>query len=342
MIRQNQIVKTVRKTIPAVVTITVSKYLPIYENPFKEDPFGFDEFFATPKKKRKVEMSGGSGFIVDKSGIIITNRHVVLDHKAEYVAVIDEKKKAKVKVLARDPINDIAIVKIENDKDLPVLKLGDSDKVNLGETVIATGNTLGTFQNTISVGVISGLSRRIEALDVIEKKTQNLKGLIQTDAAINPGNSGGPLTDINGKVIGINAAMVFGAENIGFAIPINAAKKGLDDLKKYGKIRQPFLGIRYIPICEEIKEKYKLSANHGILVIREQIPEGKAVIPNSPAHQAGIREADIILKIKDKKIDEKNTFEDILNECEVGENIILKILRKNKEIEIKTTLADKK
>lgn len=341
MAEKNQVVKIVKKAIPAVVSITVSKYLPAYENPFEDDPFGFDEFFSPSKKKKKVRISGGSGFIVDKSGIIITNRHVVIDPKAEYIAVINEKEKAKAKVLARDPINDIAIIKIEK-KNLPTLKLGNSDKLDLGETAVAIGNTLGSFQNTISLGVVSGLSRKIKAVDIIEKKTQNLRGLIQTDAAINPGNSGGPLVDINGKVIGVNAAMVFGAENVGFAIPINAAKKGLDDLKKYGKIRQPFLGIRYVPICKEIKEKYKLPTNNGVLVVREQVPEGKAIIKGSPADKAGIKEADIILKIKEKKISKKDTFEDLLNECEVGERIKLKILRGNKELELKTVLTDKK
>jgi serine protease Do len=342
MTEKNQIVKIVKKAIPAVVSITVSKYLPTYENPFKDDPFGFDEFFSPPKKKQKVRISGGSGFIVDKSGIIITNRHVVIDPKAEYVVVINEEEKAKAKVLARDPINDIAIVKIERKEDLPVLKLGNSDKLDLGETAVAIGNTLGTFQNTISLGVVSGLSRKIKAVDVIEKKTQNLRGLIQTDAAINPGNSGGPLVNIKGKVIGVNAAMVFGAENVGFAIPINAARKGLEDLKKYGKIRQPFLGIRYVPVYKEIKEKYNLPADHGILVVREQVPEGKAIIPGSPAEKAGIKEADIILKIKDKEINKKDSFEDLLNDCQVGEEISLKILRGKKEIKTKAVLVDKK
>lgn len=341
MTEKSQAVKTVKKVTPCVISITVSKYLPVYENPFKSDPLGFEDFFAVPKKKKKVEIGGGSGFIVDKSGIVLSNRHVVIDPDADYVAVLDNGEKADVKVLARDSINDIAILKI-NKKNLPTLKLGNSSKLDLGQTAIAIGNTLGTFQNTVSRGVVSGLSRKIKAVNIKEKKIQRLKGLIQTDAAINPGNSGGPLVNIKGEVVGINAATVSGAENVGFAIPINAAKKDLKDLKKYGKIRQPFLGIRYIAICEEIKEKYNLPIGYGVLILPEQVPNGKAIIANSPAEKAGLKIADIILRIKNKKITTKDTFEDILQECKIGEEVILNVFRKDKEISLKATLADKK
>lgn len=341
MAEKSQIVKTVKKVTPCVISITVSKYLPIYENPFKSDPLGFEDFFAVPKRKKKIKVGGGSGFIVDKSGIVLSNRHVVIDPDADYVAVLDNGEKAKVKVLARDSINDIAILRI-NKKNLPTLKLGDSSNLDLGQTAIAIGNTLGTFQNTISRGVVSGLSRKIKAVNIQEKSIQSLKGLIQTDAAINPGNSGGPLVDIKGEVIGINAATVSGAENVGFAIPVNAAKKDLEDLKQYGKIRQPFLGIRYIPICKEIKQKYSLPVSYGVLILPEQVPGGRAVIANSPAEKAGLRTADIILKIKNKKVTDKNPFEDILQECKVGEEIVLNVFRNNKEILLMAILADKK
>jgi len=341
MTEKPQIVKTIKKVLPGVVSITISKYLTIFENPFAPDPLGFEELFAVPKGKKKVKVGGGSGFIVDKSGIILTNRHVVIDPKAEYVVVLNDKRKFKAKVLARDQINDIAIIKI-NEKNLPTLKLGNSSNLELGQTAIAIGNTLGNFENTVSVGVVSGLSREIKAIDAFEQKTQSLKGLIQTDAAINPGNSGGSLINIEGKVIGINCAMVFGAENVGFAIPVNAAKKDLDDLRKYGKIRQPFLGLRYIPINKKLQQEYNLPVNCGALVISEEIPGGEAVVSGGPAEKAGIREADIILKVQNKKVDLKNPLQDILQEFKVGDEIKLNILRSNQEILLKVALADKK
>ncbi len=341
MTEESQVVRTIKKVIPAVASITISKYLTVFENPFRPNPFGFEEFLAVPKGKKKVKVGGGSGFIVDKSGVILTNRHVVIDPKAEYVVVLNDKRKFKAKVIARDQINDIAIIKI-NEKNLPILELGDSSNLELGQTVIAIGNTLGNFENTVSVGVVSGLSRKIKAVDALEQKVQTLKGLIQIDAAINPGNSGGPLINSQGKIIGINAAMVFGAENVGFAIPVNAAKKDLTDLKKYGKIRQPFLGLRYVPINKKMQEDYDLPVNYGALVISEEIPGGEAVIPGGPAEKAGVKEADIVLEIQDKKVTLKNPLQDILQEFKVGDKIKLKILRNNGEASLKAILADKK
>jgi len=336
-----QITKTIKKVLPTVVSITISKYLTVFENPFQSDPFGFQDFFTTPKRKKKVKIGGGSGFIVDKSGVILTNRHVVIDPLAEYVVILNDGRKFKAEVLARDQINDIAIIKI-NTNNLPIVKLGSSSKLNLGQTAIAVGNTLGSFANTVSVGVVSGLSRTIKAIDALERKTQSLKGLIQTDAAINPGNSGGPLVNIEGKIIGINCAMVFGAENVGFAIPIDAAKKDLNDIKKYGKIRQPFLGLRYILVDKNLQQKYGVPVNYGALVISENIPGGEAVMPGSPAEKAGVQEADIILEIQNKKITFQNSLQDILQEFKIGDEVELKVLRKDKKLLFKTILADKK
>lgn len=338
---QSQIIKAVKKVLPAVVIISVSRYLTMFEKPFGFSPLNpLGDFFAVPKGKKKVKVGGGSGFIVDKSGIILTNRHVVADPQAEYVVFLGDKN-YKVKILARDPINDVAILKIE-DKELPVLKLGDSSKLELGQTAIAVGNALGTFQNTVSTGVISGLSREITAGDILTGQQAKLRGLIQTDAAINPGNSGGPLVDIEGKVIGINAAMVFGAENIGFALPINTAKKDLEDLKKYGKIRQPFLGVRYFMLDKEIQQRYSFPVDYGALVLSENIPGGQAVVPGGPAQKAGLREGDIILVCQNTKICQDNHLSDILNKCKVGEEIKLKVLRNGKEIAVKIVLEEKK
>lgn len=351
-LKNSLIPQIVKKILPAVVTITVSKMLPVFESPFGApkaggsplggpSPLGFEQFFMIPRGKKKIKIGGGSGFIVDFSGIILTNRHVVADPKAEYVVVLDEGKKCPAEVLARDPINDIAVIKIK-EKNLPVAELGDSSKLELGQTVIAVGDSLGIFRNTVTVGVISGLSREIKAGDVMTKKVTKLRGLIQTDAAINPGNSGGPLIDIEGKVIGINAAMVFFAENIGFALPINNAKKDLADLKKYGKIRQPFLGVRYILLNKELQERFNLPIDKGALVVSEPVPEGEAVVPGGPADTAGLREGDVILEIQENKVSEKNPLEAILEKRKVGETINLKALRKGREIIFKVALTERK
>lgn len=355
---ESSIVKVVKKVLPAVVTITISKYLDVFENPFGQDfrqwrgssganPFdgpnfyGFEGFFSVPKGRKKIKIGGGSGFVVNQNGLILTNRHVVADSDAEYVVVLNEEKKYKAKILAKDPINDVAILKIQ-EKNLPVIKLGNSSELNLGQTVIAIGNTLGIFQNTVSAGVISGLSREIKATTTFEGKIVKLRGLIQTDAAINPGNSGGPLIDINGKAIGINSAMVFGAENIGFALPINTAKKDLEELKKYGRIRFPFLGIRYILLNKELRKRHNLPVSQGALVISDSFPKSQAVVLESPAQKAGLKELDIILEIEKEKISLKNSLEDILQRFKVGDEINLKILRQGKERFFKAVLAEKR
>lgn len=333
--------KVVKKVLPAVISITVSKMMPVFETPFGPSPFGFDGFFMVPKGKRKIQVGGGSGFVVDPSGIILTNRHVVSDTQSEYMVVLNEEKKYPAEVLVRDPINDVAILKIK-EKNLPVIELGDSSKLELGQTVIAIGNALGNFLNTVSVGVVSGLFREITAGDATTQSFTKLRGLIQTDAAINPGNSGGPLIDLEGKVIGVNTAMVFMAENIGFALPINNAKKDLADLKKYGKLKQPFLGVRYVLLNKDLKEKFNLQVDYGALIVSEPLPGGEAVVPGGAADRAGIKEGDVILEIKKQKITQKNPVEEILQKCEIEEIIDMKTLREGKEMIFRVSLEERK
>jgi S1-C subfamily serine protease len=345
---QEKISQVIKKVLPAVVSITISKYLPILENPLSLPFLEFEEFFALPKERKKVKVGGGSGFIVDSSGIILTNRHIIDDPQAEYIVILTDGRKFKPQILARDPLNDIAILKIET-KNLPTLELGDSDNLELGETVIAIGNTLGIFPNTVSVGVISGLSREISTDDELKQRTTKLRGLIQTDAAINPGNSGGPLVNLEGKAIGINVAMVFLAQNVSFALPINLAKKDLEEIKKYQRIRQPFLGVRYILLNKNLKRKFNLPLDYGALVISEQFPLQKGVAPQSPAEKAGIKEGDIILEISSltknlekEIISENNPLEEVLQKFKVGEEVLIKIFREGKEKLLKARLEEKK
>lgn len=342
MPEKSPIIEIAKRVCPAVITIVISKDLPKIEGFFLL-PFG-EGGVIMPEikrgKKERTKIGGGSGFIISPDGLILTSQHVVADPEADYAVVLEPTKKYPAKILARDPINDIAILKIKA-KNLPHLELGDSAKLELGQTVVAVGNALGEFHDTISTGIISGLSRYITAFSGFDYQAERLRGLIQTDAAINPGNSGGPLVDIDGRVIGINTAMVMGAQNIGFAIPINVAKKDLDEVKKYGKIRMPFLGIRYIVLNQEIAEKNKLPVKYGALVIRETLGESP-VVKGSTADKAGLKEYDIILEMNGEKITTKNPLSDILQKLKIGDEISLKVLRKGKEITLKAKLEEKK
>jgi len=326
---EEQIINIVKRALPTVVSITVSRYLDVFSTPLGVSPLGIEKSFIVPKGKKSVKIGGGSGFIVDKSGIILTNRHVVDEKKAEYSVILNNGEKYKAEILAKDLINDIAILKIQA-KGLSVIKLGDSSNLKLGQTAIAIGNTLGIFQNTISKGVVSGLSREITASGKTNEKTQKLAGLIQTDAAINPGNSGGPLIDIQGNAIGINAAMVHGAENIGFALPINPAKRDLKDLKSFGKIRSPFLGVRYIILDKEVQKKYKTAIDHGALIISKSLSK------------TALKEKDIIIEVENEKISFQRPLEQILQKFQVNQIISLKIFRNNKEIYLKIKIGERK
>jgi len=342
MANKSQTVELVKKTLPAVVSIVIAKNLPKLE----QMPFDLFPFFGLPFDPRelyknippemldehgRVKVGGGSGFFISKDGLILTNKHVVADPRADYSVVTNDGKKLHAKVVARDPINDVAMLKVEG-KSFPTIEMGDSSGLDLGEDVIAIGNALGQFQNTVSTGVVSGLSRNISAQAGMGEMTEQLRGVIQTDAAINPGNSGGPLINADGEAVGINAAVVFGAQNIGFAIPINAAKKAMADIKKYGRIRAPFFGVRYTIIDPVMQKRYSLPVDYGALVIPESTPGDFGVIPHSPADKAGILERDIILEVDGAKVTREKPLQDTIQQHEIGDKLRMKLLRKGKEM----------
>jgi serine protease Do len=341
MFEKSPIVEVAKNVCPAVITIVITKDLPKIEG-FYFFPFGGEEFIfpRVKKEKEKTKIGGGSGFVISADGYVLTSNHVVGDPEADYTVIVDPKHKYAAKVLARDPLIDVAILKI-TEKNLPYLELGDSDKIELGETVIAVGNPLGEFEDTVSAGIVSGLSRKITAYGGLSMRATSLRGLIQTDAAINPGNSGGPLVNMESRVIGINNAMVIGAQNIGFAIPINYAKKDLEEVREFGKIKKPFLGVKYIVLNEAIAKSQKLPLNYGALIIRETLGE-EAVVRGSAADKAGLREYDIVLEINGEKVTEENPLADILAKHKIGDEIEMKVLRNDKKINLKTKLEEKK
>jgi len=326
---ENRVIEVVEKVSPAVVSVVATKDLPVLEECFVT-PFFIPQLCQRGTQEQQV--SAGSGFFVNQNGLLVTNRHVVADTEASYTVVMNDGRRLAARVLARDPLEDIALLDVEGDN-FPALTLGDSTKLRTGQTVIAIGNALGEFQNTISVGVISGLRRSLIA------SGEELRSVIQTDAAINPGNSGGPLLGLDGAVVGINTAVAARAENIGFALPVNVVKRDIENFEKSGRIIYPFLGVRYQMITPELRNQKGLSVSEGALIVGSV--EEPGVTPNSPAHRAGVREGDIIIEIAGRRLTRDHTLADIIRGLHVGEEVSLAVLRGGEEVHLKATLAER-
>ncbi len=296
------VVEAVKKAKPAVVSVVVKK----------ED---------TDKK-----VNSGSGFLISADGLIVTNRHVVSSMDATFTVLLNDGKEYVAQILDKDPILDIALIKIE-EKNLPYLEFADSDILDVGETVIAIGNALGKFENTVSVGVISGLSRTLLAGDNAGQ-IEFLDQVIQTDAAINKGNSGGPLLNIFGDVVGINVAVVEKSASIGFSLPINSVKDVIDSVRKTGKIIRPFVGVRYVMISSDLSKEENLPFDYGIWIQRGDEEDELAIIPNSPAEKAGLKEGDIILEIDGKKIIKNDNFSSLIRGKKIGDILLVKVYSK--------------
>lgn len=340
LIEESATASAVEAARSSVVSIVITKELQRRPNTFGIDPF-FNDFFgqipvipeSSEGETEKVEIGGGTGFIISDDGLILTNRHVVNDPDASYTVVFDDETTMEAKVLARDTLSDLAIIKVDAEGLTP-LPVGDSDSLVQGQTVIAIGNTLGEYQNTVTKGIISGLQRDLGG---------NLTGLIQTDAAINQGNSGGPLLNLQGQVIGINTAVDRSGEGIGFAIPIDEAKVAIESVKANGRIIRPALGIRYTLITKEIADANNLLYDYGAY-IRHGGKNSPGVIPGSVAEQAGLQEGDIILEFDGVKIDAEHPLADMIKGKKVGDTVSLKIFRDRDggegEQELTLTLAE--
>ncbi|MDQ3014791.1 MAG: trypsin-like peptidase domain-containing protein [bacterium] len=340
---QSSVVKAVEKSNPAVVSIVVTKDVPTIER-YNGSPYDlFEEFFGTPSPQQprsggteERQVGGGSGFFVTADGLIVTNKHVVDDPDAEYTVFTNDGKKHSARVIARDPSLDIALIRIENGS-YPYLNFASSKDLDLGQTVIAIGNALGEFENTVSVGVVSGLSRSIVAGSAFGQAEQ-LDEVIQTDAAINPGNSGGPLLDMNGNVIGVNVAVAAGSQNIGFALPSDMVKVVVDSVKSTGKISRPYIGVRYVPITEAVQQAQNLPVDYGVLVSSDA--NQPAVIAGSPAAKAGIKADDIILQFDGINLTSERQLATVIRSKKVGDTIPVKILRAGSEQTLEVTLEE--
>lgn len=329
-------------TNPAVVSVLVTKDVPIYERYYETiDPWGFFGGLTIPRVREngteERQVGGGSGFIVSSDGLIVTNRHVVSDETARYTVVLNDGLVYGVEVVARDEQLDIAIIKISEtlQAQLPVVRFGNSSLLELGQTVIAIGNALAEFQNSVSVGVISGLSRSIVASDRAGN-SERLNQVIQTDAAINPGNSGGPLINLRGEVVGVNVAASQGADNIGFALPADVVAQVVTSVRETGEIIRPFLGVRYQMINAGLAQTQAVPVPYGALLIGT---EGLlAVEENSPAEVAGLEAGDVIIKIDGEPLQHRD-LATMLRTKRVGQQIKLLVWRAGEQIEKTATLT---
>ncbi len=346
----SDIINVVKKASPAVVSIIISKDLQQANNsdPFS-NPFFFDPFFQNRQQQQGSnaqptyqEVGAGSGFFITASGLILTNKHVVADTQAKYTVITSDGKEYDASVVARDPINDLALVKI-NIQNAPVLQLADSSNLQIGQRVIAIGDSLGEYSNTVTTGIVSGIGRNVTAGG--EGTSEQLEGVIQTDAAINPGNSGGPLLDIQGQVIGVNTAIDEQGQLVGFAIPSNDAAKDVQSYDSYGEIIKPFLGVRYVMITPDIQKQQNLPVGNGAWITSNygiNSSSEPAVVPGSAADKAGLKDGDIIISVNGAKIDARNTLTEVLKNFNPGETIHMSVLRGGKAMDVAVTLGEKK
>lgn len=318
---ESVVIDVVEKVSPSVVSIAV------------EDRLLLDPFFGFGDEGRKRESGIGTGFVVSGNGLILTNKHVVSSDRNKYIAIIrgngGEEKKLVIGEIHRDPFNDLALVKVDA-SDLVPIELGDSDKLKVGQKVIAIGNALGRFENTVTTGVVSGLGRGVAPVDPTTGIAERLEDLVQTDAAINPGNSGGPLVNLAGQVIAINTA-VASAENIGFAIKVNIAKQLIEDFKASGgKIIRPLLGIRYTHISRDV-------------ALLNEVPEGELVrdvVADSAADEAGVKVGDIVTHLDGQKLTEENSLSKIIRTKKVGDEIKIRLFRDGATIDLSASLRE--
>ena len=320
----NPFVDIVKRASPGVVNIDTETMVTRRAHPFLEDPF-FREFFGRQFEEysRSVPMRGrGSGFIVNKEGYILTNAHVV-DGADSITVTLADGREFSAELVGVDPTFDLGVIKIEA-SNLPFLDLGDSEALEVGEYVLAIGNPYG-LEHTVTLGVVSAKNRSIHAGDV------HFQGFLQTDAAINPGNSGGPLLNVQGKVVGINTAIIPFAQGIGFAIPSDMARQVLQDLMVYGKVTRGWLGVYIQPVTREVAEAYGLDDPRGALV--------SDIMPQSPAEKAGLRRGDIITSVAGKRVEESQDLVFMIRRHLAGDTVDLEVFRDGKSETLPVRLA---
>ncbi|HSX39165.1 MAG TPA: trypsin-like peptidase domain-containing protein [Candidatus Saccharimonadales bacterium] len=309
---ESSVVDVVSKVSPAVVSVIVKTV-------------NFDMFTGPAATEQGI----GTGFIINSDGLIVTNSHVVSDPNGQYSIVLKDGTTYEVKKVHLDTFSDIALLEIDA-KNLPTVNLGDSDVLKVGQRAIAIGNALGMYQNTVTVGVVSGISREVTAYDELGGNSKTYENAIQTDAALNPGNSGGPLLNSAGQVIGINVATSPAAQNLSFAIPVNTLKPIIDSFLKVGRIVRPYLGVQYTIITKEIADIRRLP--QGAFVSQ--------VVTGSPADKGGIERGDIVKTIDGVQVSSANSLSTVINKHKVGDAVAIVLDRSGKEQTVYVTLEE--
>jgi serine protease Do len=336
---QSQLISQIARNVgPSVVSVNVN----ISSTSGNQGGFGLFGF-SQPEN----EQAAGTGIIISPAGLIITNRHVVPDGTTSVSVTLSDGTELKnVSVIGRTSSSDsldIAFLKINDAKGhkLAPAAIGDSSTVQVGDDVVAIGNALGQFQNTVTSGIISGYGRSVQAGNASGSgsSTENLDDLFQTDAAINEGNSGGPLVNLNGQVIGINTATAGNAQNIGFAIPVNDIRGLIDQVVKTGKFARPYLGVRYIPLTADVANEFNLTVNNGAFIAPSSDPTSPSVISDSPADHAGLQVNDIITQMNGSSIDQTHDLTSLLDQHQPGDKITLTVLRNGQTLRVNVTLG---
>lgn len=315
------------------ISSVVSKVSPSVVSVLTTQPASSPYYGATEQD------GAGTGIIIGKDGYIITNKHVIDGATTVGVVLADGTAYDNVQVLGTDPLNDVAFLKIAGVSNLPAAELGDSTSVRVGQSVIAIGNSLGQYQNTVTSGIISGTGRPVSAQGSTGSAVENLTDLIQTDAAINPGNSGGPLLNLQGQVIGINTAVAQDAQGIGFTIPIGSTKGLIKEVLAGKGVNRAYLGVNYIAITADVAKHYNLSVKRGAYVYKT---DSTAIIAGSPAATAGVKDKDIITKVGDIPVGDRGSVASLVGEYAPGDTIELTVLRGDKTMTLKVTLASYK
>ena len=329
MVTSNPIAAIVKEVGPAVVRIDSSRTVKNPQAEMFNDPFFFF-FFGSQGLQMpdtRVQRGMGSGFIINNNGTILTNAHVVAG--AEKVTVtLKDGRTFEGRVMGRDSVTDVAVIKVDA-QNLPVVRVGDSQALQPGETAIAIGNPLG-LDNTVTEGIISATGRSSGQVGIPDQRVN----FIQTDAAINPGNSGGPLLNQRGEVIGINTAIIQGAQGLGFAIPINTAQRISDQLIASGKVEHPFLGIQMATLTPEVKQEINSNPNSGLSVSDDQGVLVIRVVPDSPADRAGLRAGDVISQIDGQAVKDADALQQVVESSQVGTNLQLALKRNGQEMNL--------
>lgn len=330
---ESVVINVVKNVGPSVITVVAQSKPQSQSDAFNFGPF---QVFGLPGQEKPSEpqnQSIGSGFIITNDGLIATNKHVVSDTSAKYQIVTSNDKKYTVSKIYRDPLNDIALLKIDvaenKGQKLTPVKLGDSNNLQVGQFVIAIGTALGEFNNTVTTGVISGLGRGVTAGDSFAGFVERLDNVIQTDAAINPGNSGGPLVNSSGQVIGINTAIAQNGQNIGFALPVSILKDSMNNFNQTGQFNRPYLGVTYKMLSKDVA-----ILNDVVLGAYVQ-----SVVTSSPAESAGISQGDIIIKFDGKAVNEQNELSELIGVKKVGDNVSISVWRDGKTLNLNAKLG---